>query len=86
MVLLVEGFWISSPKFLTIICSPSEVKLIVVIGTNLEMTPVILNSTFLDVSPFSYPKITSSDLISSAVLMVFVTPEQFKNWFIVLPS
>ena len=45
-------------------------------------TPVILNSTFLLKSPFSYPKIVSFALISSDVLIPTPIPVQPKNWFI----
>ena len=44
-----------------------------------ERTPVILSSTFLFKSPFSYPKITSLDLILSAVPMPVTIPSQPKN-------
>ena len=53
-------------------------------GLKSDITPVILNSTFLSKSPFSYPKIFSSDLISADVDIEDVIPEQFKNWFTVL--
>ena len=52
------------------------------IGTNSERTPVILKSTLFPKSPFSYPKIVSSERISSAVLIVEFNPVQPKNWFI----
>ena len=54
------------------------------LGTNLDKIPVILNSTFFVISPFSYPKILSSNLILSSDSIGLLIPEQFKNWFIVL--
>ena len=71
---------------MTVILSPSVVTLDPVDGNNLKVdnTPVILNSTFLFKSPFSYPNTNSSALTSSVVVMVDVIPVQFKNWFIVL--
>ena len=59
-------------------------RLISDIGTNSERTPVILRSTLFDKSPFSYPKIVSFDLISSAVFIFTPTPVHPKNWLIVL--
>ena len=50
------GFSIFSPTFLTVIFSPSVKRRISVFGTNLDKTPVNLNSTFLLKSPPSYPK------------------------------
>ena len=77
-------FLIFSPTFLTNIFSPSFTNLISDIGTNSERTPVILKSTLFDKSPFSYPKIDSSERISSAVLIATPTPVHPKNWFKVL--
>ena len=48
-------------------------------GTNSDNTPVILNSTFLDKSPFSYPKTVSSERTLSAVLIPMLTPLHPKN-------
>ena len=80
------GLGIFSPKFLTVIVSPSRVTLDPSVGSNskFDNTPVILNSTLFVKSPSSYPKINSSLLISSADLIELPIPEQFKNWLIVL--
>ena len=80
------GFGIFSPKFLTVIFSPSRVTLDPSDGNNSKSdnTPVILNSTLLVKSPSSYPNINSSLLISSVDLIELPIPVQFKNWFIVL--
>ena len=53
-----SGFGTTSPKFLTEISSPSVVTLDVDEGitSKFDNTPVILNSTFFVISPFSYPK------------------------------
>ena len=53
-----------------------------VIGTSSDNTPVILKSTLLVKSPFSYPNIVSSDLTSSAVPIPTPIPVHPKNWFI----
>ena len=58
------------------------IKLISVIGTKSDNTPVILKSILFDKSPFSYPKIVSSALILSAVPKPTPTPLHPKNWFI----
>ena len=55
-VLLFCGFWIKSPIFLTEIICPSSKFKVSDTWTNLDSTPVSLNSTFLFRSPFSYPK------------------------------
>ena len=68
--------------FLTKKFSPSLIKLISVIGTNSDNTPVILKSTLFDKSPFSYPKIVSLSLILSAGFISTPTPLHPKNWFI----
>ena len=49
------GFGIFSPKFLTVIFSPSRVTLEPLLGksSKLDNTPVILNSTLFVRSPFS---------------------------------
>ena len=73
---------IFSPIFLTNRFSCSLTSVISVIGTNSDKTPVILKSTLLDKSPFSYPNIVSSALRSSAVPIPTPTPVQPKNWFI----
>ena len=52
--------------------------------TKSDRTPVILNSTFLEISAFSYPNTTSSALKSSASCIVDTTPLHPKNWFTVL--
>ena len=49
------------------------------IGTNSDNTPVILRSILFDKSPFSYPKIVSFALISSAVPIPTPTPVHPKN-------
>ena len=49
------------------------------IGTNSDNTPVILKSTLLDKSPFSYPNMVSSERKSVAVLIPTPTPEHPKN-------
>ena len=73
------SFSIFSPIFLTKKFSPSLIRLISVIGTNSDNTPVILKSILFDKSPFSYPKIVSFALISSAVPIPTPTPVQPKN-------
>ena len=73
---------IFSPMFLTNRFSCSLTSVISVTGTNSDKTPVILKSTLLDKSPFSYPNIVSSALRSSAVPIPTPTPVQPKNWFI----
>ena len=80
------GFGISSPKFLTVIFSPSRVTLASLLGrsSKSDKTPVILNSTLFVRSPFSYPNINSSLLISSVDRIETPIPVQFKNWLIVL--
>ena len=80
------GLGISSPRFLTVIFSPSRVTLDPELGNNSksDKTPVILNSTLFVKSPSSYPKINSSLLKSSVDLIELPIPAQFKNWFIVL--
>ena len=80
------GLGISSPKFLTVIFSPSRVTLASLVGSNSksDRTPVILNSTLLVKSPSSYPNINSSLLKSSVDLIETPIPVQFKNWLIVL--
>ena len=50
-----------------------------VTGFNSDNTPVILKSILFDKSPFSYPKIVSSVLISSAASIPTPTPVQPKN-------
>ena len=55
-VLFCWGFWIKSPIFLTEIICPSSKFKVSDTWTNLDNTPVSLNSTFLSKSPFSYPK------------------------------
>ena len=62
--------------------SPSLIKVISVIGTSSDNTPVILKSTLFDKSPFSYPKIVSFALILSAGFILTPTPLHPKNWFI----
>ena len=59
--------------------SPSLIKLISVIGTNSDNTPVIRKSILFDKSPFSYPKIVSSALILSAVPIPTSMPLHPKN-------
>ena len=73
------GFLISSPMFLTNIFSPSFAINSSVPGVKDLKTPVILNSTFLVRSPFSYPKTVSVDLTSEADEISSVTPEHPKN-------
>ncbi len=78
------SFLIFSPIFFTNIFSPSFTRLTSDIVTNSDKTPVILRSILLDKSPFSYPKIVSFDLISSAVFILTPTPVHPKNWLTVL--
>ena len=49
------------------------------IGTNSDNTPVILKSTLFVKSPFSYPKMVSLSLRSSAVPIPTPIPEHPKN-------
>ena len=79
MFLFTSGFNICSPKFRIPTSSPSFTNIISDTGLKSDITPVILNSTFLVKSPFSYPKIVSSALISDEVEIEDVIPEQFKN-------
>ena len=75
----IDGLPTTSPKFLTVISSPSSMREISSTSSNSEITPVIRKSTLFVKSPFSYPKIVSSDLISDAIDIVLVIPVQPKN-------
>ena len=78
------GLGIFSPKFLTVIFSPSRVTLDPSLGksSKFDKTPVILNSTLFVKSPSSYPNINSSLLKSSVDLIELPIPVQSKNWLI----
>ena len=67
---------------MTIIFSPSSIKLTLSSTNNSSKTPVTLNSIFLDKSPFAYPKILSFERILSEVLIGLLIPVHPKNWFI----
>ena len=75
------GLGIFSPKFLTVIFSPSRVTLDPSLGksSKFDKTPVILNSTLFVKSPSSYPNINSSLLKSSVDLIELPIPVQSKN-------
>ena len=62
--------------------SPSDTFTFSEVCLNFDKIPVILNSTFLEISPCSKPKYISSEYKLSDGLSVVVAPVQPKNWLI----
>ena len=83
-VLLLIGFFIKSPIFLTDAISPSSTVILSDICSNSDSTPVNLNSTFLSVFPSSYPKYVSLLLIVSVDVICPSIPVHPKNWLTLL--
>ena len=84
-----SGFLIKSPIFLTKTVSPSVTLTVSDTWTKSDNTPVNLISTFLEVSPSSYPKYISSDLTLSPLIISLNSPEGDVqphpiNWLILL--
>ena len=82
-VLSDEGFKIFSPTLFTKILWPSTAKEMSPVDSKVDSTPLIRTSTFLVVSPSSYPKKFSLTLTSSFVEILDTIPEQPKNWLTV---